>query len=114
MTKDEALIKAASALEELNKKVDQLSEKIAYYEKKDICEKLAKKMVNKNHISDSVVEYQDKVAQLMKEDNLDVWEKAIDINIGGLDLGSEDENEKVAGAHDQLTALLLKSELDEI
>jgi hypothetical protein len=114
MTKDEALVKAASALENMEKTLKSQSEKIASLDKRERCEKLAEKMIDKGLLRDSVVSYKEKVAHLMREDDLNSWEKAIDISLGGLDLGEDDDREKVASAKgiNAIEALIMESVID--
>lgn len=114
-TKNDALIKAASAIEQLEKDRNELSAKVELSEKKERCEKLAMRMIEKGQLVDSVTDFQEKVAKLMREDDLDVWEKAIEINPEGLDLGNEDEQEKLANANglDALTAFIVNSQYEE-
>lgn len=99
MTRDETLIKAASTLINLEKELTEAKEKIASLEKRAQCEVLAKRMIEKGLISDNIKSFSEKVASFMKEDDLSTWEKAIEISLGGLDLGENDDREKIAGAN---------------
>jgi hypothetical protein len=109
MTKDEALLKAAAALEVMQNELKKNTIKLASFHKREQCEKLAAKMISKGMLSDSIVSFQEKIAQLMKEEDLKTWEKAIDINLGGLDLGEDDDREKTASATglNQIMALIM-------
>lgn len=112
MNRKKAMVEAANAIEGLEKLSAEQASRLASFEKRSRCEKLAEKMIEKGLLNDSVVEYKTKIAQLMRKEDLDSWEKAVEINFGGLDLGEEDDREKTASVKgaDQIMALLLNDE----
>lgn len=111
----ELIEKAASALEGLENKNKDLQEKVASFERRERCEKIAKKMIEKGLVHDSASDFIDKVAELQSCNDLDVVEKAVDISVHGLTLGSEDDRTKVAGSEglDPITALILNTKRNE-
>jgi hypothetical protein len=111
----ELMEKAASALEALEAENKSLQEKVASFEKRERCEKIAKKMIEKGLVHDSVSEFIDKVAELLSVDDLNVIDKAVDISVHGLSLGSEDDRDKVAGSKDldPITALIWATKHNE-
>lgn len=78
-------------LRTLNEKCASLQDKVAYYEKKERVEKIAKVMEVKNLNPD--LNYEDKVTNLMNfnEHQLDVAEEAASMNPKQIELGSLDK-----------------------
>lgn len=73
------LLKLGSArLRELSAEKAQLKEKLAHYEKKEHCEKIAHQMEEKGLKPE--LSLHEKVAELMQRDNLAVIEQAVDLN----------------------------------
>ena len=72
------LSQVGPALRALSEENQALRVKVAHYEKRDRCEKIASKMEAKQLDPDS--NYQEKVAALMEQDNLDVVEQAISMS----------------------------------
>jgi hypothetical protein len=66
---------AAQALRHLSAENEQLKEKVAFYQRQDRAEKIASVMMEKN--LDPELTYQEKVAKLMANGNLDVVEEAV-------------------------------------
>lgn len=73
---------------------EELSQKVAHFEKKERCEKLASMMESKNLQPE--MSYAEKVASLMNRDNLDVIEEAI---------GMQATQSKTASVHDSVSVL---------
>lgn len=108
---NKVLEKAASALEELERQNSELREKLASFEKKDRCEKIAMRMIEKGLVQDEAEAFTEKVAELMGSDKLDIIEQAVDMSIHALTLGSEDDREKVASKKlNPIEALILDGE----
>ena len=72
------LSQVGPALRALSEENQELRAKVAHYEKRDRCEKLAAQMESKKLDPDS--NYQEKVASLMEQPNLDVVEQAINMS----------------------------------
>ncbi len=76
-------------LRSLNEKCASLTEKVAYYEKKERVEKIAQEMQEKNLRPD--LSYKEKVDAIMQKDNLDVVEEAIGMNAPQVGFGLLDK-----------------------
>lgn len=111
----ELMEKAAAALEKLETQNKSLQNKVASFEKRERCEKIAKKMIEKGLVHDSAEDFMGKVAELLACNDLDVVEKAVDISVHGLSLGSNDDRTKVASTEglDPITALILNTERND-
>lgn len=74
----QVLAQVPVALRAQQMKIAALQEKIAHYEKRDRVTKIASAMQAKN--LDPETSYDDQVERLMASDDLDVYEKAIDLS----------------------------------
>lgn len=74
----EILAQAPVALRAQQEKIAALQEKVAFYEKRDRVTKIASVMQTKN--LDPETSYDDKVSNLMEANDLDVYEKAIELS----------------------------------
>lgn len=74
----EVLAQVPIALRAQQEKIAELQEKVASYEKRDRVTKIASAMQSKN--LDPETSYEEKVSSLMGRDDLDVYEKAIDLS----------------------------------
>lgn len=117
MGADQSLIleKAASALERLEKENAGLREEVASFQKRDRCEKIAMKMIEKGMIHNEAEIFVEKVAFLMESDRLDIVEEAVELNVHALSLGSEDDRQKTASAKglNPVDALILEDEYND-
>ena len=73
----EILSDTSSALRSLNSENIALTEKLAYYQKRERVEKIANEMQRKS--LDPGTPYEEKIRGLMDEGNLDVIEKAVSL-----------------------------------
>lgn len=102
----EVLAQVPVALRAQQNEISELKEKIAHYEKTARVNKIASQMQAKNLDPDS--SYEDKVENLMGSDNLDVYEKAIDLSAPQIKLASlSDHSGNASTAEDVFTAGLL-------
>ena len=112
MTDAELREKAASALLNLESENQQLREKLASAEKQEHCIKIARKMVDKGLLG-SVDDFLEKVAELMQFDDLETFERAVDISVHGLSIGEIDDEEKTASNDsDPVENLILREMTD--
>lgn len=102
----EVLAQVPIALRAQQEKIAALQEKVAHYEKRDRVTKLASVMQTKNLNPDST--YEEKVASLMEADNLDVYEKAVDLSAPQIKLASlSDDPGNPSTAEDKFFADLM-------
>jgi hypothetical protein len=74
----EVLAQVPQALRALSEENQSLKEKIAHYERRDRVTKIASQMTEKNLNPESSME--EKIASLMSADDLDAYEKAIELS----------------------------------
>lgn len=77
---------SADSLRALSEENQELKSKVAHYEKKDHAEKIANLMEDKS--IESELSYSEKVAALMKRDNLSVVEEAVGLTASQAKLAS--------------------------
>lgn len=85
---------AAASLRALSEENASLQEKVAHYERKDRAEKLASRMEEKGLQPELSI--QEKVAGLLKRENLDAVEAAIDLSAPQTKLASVYDDGKVS------------------
>jgi hypothetical protein len=107
--------KAASALLSLNRQVQDLQEKLAAASKKDQCEKIAHRMIEKGILENDIESYLSKVAELSDLDSpeLDKYQAAVEIAVHGLVIGEAASQEKVADVADNPVESLILREMME-
>ncbi len=102
----EVLAQVPTALRAQQSEIAQLKEKIAHYEKMDRVTKLASAMQTKN--LDPETSYEEKVENLMGRDDLDVYEKAVDLAAPQIKVASlSDHTGNASSAEDAFLAGLL-------
>lgn len=102
----EVLAQVPIALRAQQEKIASLEEKIASFEKRDRATKIASAMQTKNLSPDT--SYDEKVAALMERDDLDVYEKAIDLSAPQIKLAAlSDHPGNAANAEDAFLAGLM-------
>ncbi len=102
----EVLAQAPIALRALSQENQELKEKLAHYEKRDRVTKIASQMDAKNLNPDTT--FDEKVAALMERDDLDVYEKAIDLSAPQIKLAAlSDHPSNAATAEDAFAAGLM-------
>lgn len=84
---------SADTLRNVTAQRDELLEKVAHYEKKERAERIASAMQEKG--LEPEVPFSEKVAGLMKRDNLDVVEEAVSISAPQMKLASVHEDGSV-------------------
>jgi hypothetical protein len=117
----EVMLKTSAAcLRALSEENQQFREKLAQYQKKERAEALARSMEEKG-LNDHL-DFPEKVASLMERDDLDLLEKAVDLQAPQMKLasvseyGSEGEDESFRNTDapsDSATTRLLASLADE-
>ncbi len=102
----EVLAQVPVALRAQQEEIAALKEKVAHYQKLDRVTKLASSMQEKN--LDPETTYAEKVASLMDRDDLDVYEKAVDLSAPQIKLAAlSDHSGNAATAEDAFAAALL-------
>lgn len=102
----EVLAQVPVALRALSQENQGLREKLAHYEKMDRATKIASAMQTKNLSPDT--SYDEKVELLMGRDDLDVYEKAIDLSAPQIKLASlSDHPGNASNAEDAFIAGLM-------
>lgn len=102
----EVLTQVPIALRAQQEKIASLEEKIASFEKRDRATKIASAMQTKNLSPDT--SYDEKVAALLERDDLDVYEKAIDLSAPQIKLAAlSDHPSNAANAEDAFIAGLM-------
>lgn len=103
----EVLAQVPIALRAQQQEISELKEKIASFEKRDRATKIASAMQTKNLSPDT--SYDEKVAALMERDDLDVYEKAIDLSAPQIKLAALSDHPGNAGnAEDAFLAGLME------
>lgn len=105
----EVLAQVPIALRAQQQEIAELKEKIAGYQKRDRVTKIASAMQTKNLDPDT--SYDDKVELLMGRDDLDVYEKAIDLSAPQIKVASLSDQPGSGGganAEDAFAAGLLE------
>lgn len=103
----EVLAQVPVALRAQQEKIASLEEKIASFEKRDRATKIASAMQTKNLSPDT--SYEEKVASLMERDDLDVYEKAIDLSAPQIKLAAlSDHPSNATNAEDAFLAGLME------
>lgn len=102
----EVLAQVPTALRALSQENRELKEKVAHYEKVERVTKIASVMQMKNLNPDT--SYEEKVAALMDRNDLDVYEKAIDLSAPQIKLASlSDDPGNPSNAEDMFVAGLM-------
>lgn len=102
----EVLAQVPTALRAQQEQIAELKEKIAHYEKVERVTKIASAMQQKNLDPDTT--YDEKIETLMGRDDLDVYEKAIDLAAPQIKLAAlSDHPGNVSSAEDAFAAGLL-------
>lgn len=103
----EVLSQVPIALRALSQENQELKEKIAQYEKRDRVTKIASAMDAKNLNPDTT--FDEKVAALMESNDLDVYEKAIDLAAPQIKLAAlSDHPGNPSNAEDAFVAALME------
>lgn len=105
----EVLAQVPIALRALSQENQELKEKIASYEKRDRATKIASAMQSKN--LDPETSYEEKISSLMGRNDLDVYEKAIDLSAPQIKLASLSDDPSTgnsANAEDAFAAGLME------
>lgn len=103
----EVLSQVPIALRALSQENQELKEKIAQFEKRDRVTKIAYAMDEKNLNPDT--SFDEKVAVLMQSDDLDVYEKAIDLAAPQIKLAAlSDHPGNPSNAEDAFVASLME------
>lgn len=102
----EVLAQVPIALRALSQENQELKEKVASFEKQARATKIATSMQSKNLSPDT--SYEEKVAALLERDDLDVYEKAIDLSAPQIKLAAlSDHPGNAANAEDAFAAGLM-------
>jgi uncharacterized protein YjgD (DUF1641 family) len=107
--------KAASALLSLEKQVKELQEKLANASKRNQCEKIAHRMVEKGILENDIESYLIKVAELSQlgDPEIEKYQAAVEIAVHGLNIGEAASQEKVADvANDPVESLILREMME--
>ena len=103
----EVLAQVPIALRAQQQEIAELKEKVATYEKRDRVTKLASAMEAKNLSPDTTLD--EKVAALMERDDLDVYEKAINLSAQQIKLAAlSDHPGNPSNAEDAFVAGLME------
>ena len=111
MTDQEMRKLAAQQLRDLATENQSLREKVASTDKRDICIKIARKMVDKGLLRDNVEDFFGKVAELERHDNLGQYDAAVDIAVQGLSIGDASGAEKTKTESTDPVEALIQSEM---
>lgn len=99
----QVLSQVGPALRALAQENHDLREKLAHYQKRDRAEKIASEMETKQ--LNPGTSFQEKVAQLMQQDDLQVVEKAVELSAPQIKLAAlTDEPGNAASAEDAFAA----------
>jgi hypothetical protein len=102
----EVLAQVPIALRAQQQEIAELKEKVAGFEKQARATKIASAMQTKNLSPDT--SYEEKIAALMDRDDLDVYEKAIDLSAPQIKLAAlSDHHGNSANAEDAFVAALM-------
>jgi hypothetical protein len=94
----ETMLEAASVIRDQESKLAELQEKIAHFQKKERCEKIASVMEEKN--INSGMSFSEKVAELMHQEDLNRIESAVEIVTPHVNTFELERTEKTASSVD--------------